>query len=219
MGRDEHFDEIALFDQYFLSIITFLITGRLGYVFAHMKELGSVYRTFAILAYPGINMAVGIVSVVILMILFARAHNWNEWKVADGLVVSLSLILVFGSIGAILNGTSPIWQVNAWGAIWALITFVVVSRVRKDFRFYAWYKGESSMAQEGLASLIFVSLAGLYYMVMSFVDHPSWKIGIIPGGFVVGFVISALGLYLINKRVGRRENTLWGKLSNIIRRK
>ena len=219
MGRDEHFDEIALFDGFFLSVITYLISGRAGYVVLHTDAVGTVYRSLAILAYPGINTVIGLVGVVIFMILFARSQNWDEWKVVDAMVVSLTMALLFGSIGAVLNGTNPIWQVNAYGAIWAFITFLVVSRVRKNFRFYAWYKAGSSMAQEGLATLIFLMAIGIYYVGVSFLDQLNWKISIIPGETIVGVVIMAISGYLISRRVGRRENTLWGKLSNIIRRK
>ena len=211
MGRDEHFEEIALFDGFFLAVITYWVAGRAGYVLMHLSEIGTFYRSLAILAYPGIDVVVGMVSTAIFVLLFARAKDWQVWKAADAFVVALSLVLTFGSIGAILNGTSPIWQVNVWGAVWAFTIFIIVSRVRKNFRFYSWYKGESSMAQEGLAGLIFVLGVGVYYLVVGFMDV-QWH-------SILGLVLILVSAYSINKRVGRRENTLWGKLSNIIRRK
>ena len=51
MGREEHFDEISLFDSYFLSLIVFLISGRLGYILLHWEELGTLYRSLALLAF------------------------------------------------------------------------------------------------------------------------------------------------------------------------
>jgi len=205
MGRDEHFDEIALFDGFFLSTMVYLVVGRIGYVLLHVSELGTLYRSLALLAYPGINTAIGIVAVIVFMILFARGHGWNEWKVGDSLVVSLSMMLIMGGVGAVLNGINPVWQANVLLLIWAIVTFALVSRVRKNFRFYAWYKGESSMAAEGLASLIFGLLTGIYYLGMQ--------------QFVIGGLGVAISAFLIYKRVGRREGTLWGKLSNIIRRR
>lgn len=219
MGRDEHWEEIALFDGFFLSIITYLVAGRIGYVFLNMGAVGTVFRALAFLAYPGINSIIGIVVAAIFMIFFARAHNWDEWKVADVYVVSLSIILASGGLGTLLNGTSPIWQVNAWGLSWGIITFAVVSRVRKNFRFYGWYKGESSMAQDGLASLIFTLLIGIYFMVVAWIDRMNWLIVRIPGEFLVGLLIFLISGYLIGLRVGRRGGHVWSKLSNIIRRK
>mgnify|MGYP003441729705 FL=1 len=205
MGRDEHWDEIALFDGFFLSVLTYFVVGRMGYVALHWEEVGTLYRSLALLAYPGINVVSGIVGSAILMILFARNHDWQVWKMADAYVVTLALVLVFGGIGTILNGTNPDWRVNVWGGVFALITFAVVSRVRKDFRFYSWYKGGASMAQEGLASLIFLNLVGVYYLGLR--------------EFVPGILLNAVSGYTIYRRIGRRESTIWGKLSNIIRRK
>lgn len=219
MGRDEHFDEIVLFDSFFLSVIIYLLAGRIGYVTWHHETVGTLYRSLAVFAYPGINVVTGLVATLVFMFFFARANNWNFSKVADAFVVALSLALTFGSIGAILNGSNPVWQVNLIASVWAFVTFIVVSRVRKNFRFYSWYKGESSIAQEGLAALMFMLSVGVYCAVISFVDQLNWKIWIIPGELMIGLFVIIASIYMISRRTGRRESTLWGKLGNIIRRK
>lgn len=235
MGRDEHWDEILLFDGFFLSVIVYLVFGRIGYVLSHIGDTSTIYRSIAILAYPGLNAVFGIVAVIIFMVLFARAQGWQVWKASDAFVVALSIILVFGGLGGLLNGSNPgrlaPWgliypgqtgpriPVDAWILLWAIPTFATVSRVRKNFRFYSWYKGDSSMAQEGLASLVFVLLVGIYYGVLGWIGQTSLRVGKMPGEFLIGVLVIAISTYLINRRVGRREDTVWGKLSNIIRRK
>lgn len=231
MGRDEHFDEIILFDGFFLSVLTYLVAGRLGYVLLHMDTVGTIYRTLAILAFPGINSVIGIIGVFVFIILFARAHNWNDWKVADSSVVSLSMVMILGGLGGFLNGSNPgrevSWgvmypgetaariPVDVWTMIWAIFTFAIVSRVRKNFRFYSWYKGESSIAQEGLAALVFAISVGVYYLVVGFIDSLNWKIGFVPGEMLVGIALISLSSYIIYKRIGRRDATVWGKLREI----
>lgn len=235
MGRDEHFDEIALFDSYFLSLIIFLVAGRAAYVVAHGSDFSSAYQILALLAFPGVNALIGIVAAVIFVILFARAHGWDTWKVADSVVVAMSLALMFCNIGGVLNGSNPGMEVS-WGLkyagqdtarvpldilmlVWSMITFGVVSRVRKNFRFYAWYKGEASTAQEGLAALIFVVLVGGYYLVAPWIDQGVWRIGVIPVQAMFGLLAVCGSGYLIYKRVGRRNEGIWGKLKSVIRRK
>ena len=237
MGRDEHFDEISLFDGFFLSLLTYFVAGRLGYVLLHMDEVGTLYRTLAVLAFPGINAMIGIVAATLFVILFARNNDWDPWKVMDAYVVSLSMILVFGGIGGLLNGTTPGIAAN-WGVLypnvaekiipvdgfvilWALVTFGIVSKVRKNFRFYSWYKGESSVAQEGLATLIFGIAVGFCFMVTGWImgDGMGKIFNMIPVEFVIGVLMIAVCVYLIEKRVGRRDTTLWGKLKALIRRK
>ena len=205
MGRDEHWDEIALFDGYFLSLITFLLVGRMAYVAMHYSELGTLYRLLAILAFPGINGVVGMMGASVAMILFARSYEWQIWKVMDTYVVATVTGLIFSGIGMILNGINPVWQANVWVAVWALITFGVVSRVRKDFRFYSWYKGLASVAQEGLATLIFVGMVGIYYLGVK--------------QYLVGVALIFVSGLLIYKSVGRRDSSMWSKLVSILRRK
>lgn len=235
MGRDEHFDEIALFDSYFLSLLVFLLTGRTAYVLMHTDDFGSIYQVLGLLSYPGINAVMGILGAVLFVILFARSHDWDVWKVADTIVVALSIALIFGSIGGFLNGSNPGMEAS-WGLryptqevarvpldilmlLWSIVTFGVVSRVRKNFRFYSWYKGESSMARDGLASLVFVMLVGSYYVIVPWMDQNLWKVGIFPGQVLLGLLVIMASGYLIYKRVGRRNEGIWSKLKNIIRRK
>jgi prolipoprotein diacylglyceryltransferase len=205
MGRDEHFDEIVLFDGYFLSLIIFLIVGRLGYVLMHAQDFDTLYKGLALLAFPGVSGVVGMLAAVSFTILFARSHGWEAWKVADAAAVGLSMVLVFGGLGSILNGSNPVWQINVWGMVWAIVTFGVVSRVRKNFRFYTWYKGESSMAQEGLASLIFGMFVGVYYLGIR--------------QYLVGVGCIAIGAVVLYTRVGRRNEGGWSKLKSIMGRK
>ena len=218
MGRDEHWDEINLFDGFFLSLITFLVVGRLGYVALHLEVVGTLQRALAVLAYPGVNAPVGIVASSWLMIYFARAHGWQEWKVLDALVVALSSVLIMAGLGGVLNCSRGSWEGEVWAVLWAIVSFAIVSRVRKNFRFYAWYKGESSMAQEGLASLVFALLIGIYYLVAPWIVQGSWLIWRVPGQFVVGALIVIGSIYLIQRRVGRREMGIWDKLKSILGR-
>lgn len=231
MGRDEHWDEIALFDGFFLSTIVYLIAGRIGYILLHLDSVGTLYRSLAILAYPGINQIVGIVATLVFVMLFARAHNWDEWKTADAYVVSLAIVLALGGLGGLLNGSNPglpvSWglmypgetvariPVDLWIFLWALVTFAIVSRVRKNFRFYSWYKGESSVAQEGLAALVFIICAGVYYLVLGWISQSMGKVWVLPFEFIAGLGLIVAGLLLIRQRVGRRDDTVWGKLKGI----
>lgn len=235
MGRDEHFDEIALFDGYFLALIVFLLMGRGAYVALNLGDFQSIWPAMALLAHPGVEGTVGLVASFIFMILFARSRGWEAWKVADMVVVAMSVILVFGNIGGLLNGTNPGIEAS-WGLkyvghdearvpldvimlIWSVVAFGVVSRVRKDFRFYTWYKGDSSTAQEGLASLVFGIMVGIYYMSVPWVDQDVSRWVVVPVLALFGGLCVAGSAYLIYKRVGRRNEGIWSKLKSVIRSK
>lgn len=224
MGRDEHWEEIALFDSFFLFLLVYFLAGRAGYVILHLSELGTWYRMIAVLAYPGVNTVVGLVAGLIFLVLWARAKGWEGWKVLDSVVVALSLGIVFAGLGGLLNGSNPgravswglaypgpagrVFPVDLWIWLWALVTFLVVSRVRKNFRFYAWYKGEASTAQEGLAALVFGLLVGIYYLVVGWMLPPGWRLWVLPGQFVAGLVVVVICGYLIYQRTGKKNQSL-----------
>lgn len=210
MGRDEHFDEITLFDGFFMSLMIFLVLGRAGYVLANYSEMGTLYRSIAILSYPGVSGGVGLISVSLFTVLFARYHDWNVWKILDSFSVALSLVLIFAGLGTVLNGSNPAWQVNLWGLAWAMVSFVLVSRVRKNFRFYSWYKARSSMAQDGLAALVFGLTTGVYYLGLGLMN----RLYLIMGLLII--VVSSLAIY---QQAGRREVGIWSKLIAVVRRK
>ncbi len=212
MGRDEHWDELELFDGYFLALLVYLVSGRLAYVVTHLSELDTLYRGLALLSYPGINGVVGTLCAMGFVMLFAHKHGWHLWKVLDVGVVCLAIALVFGAIAHILN-VGPSWPVSVWMFLWSLITFAIVSRVRKNFRFYEWYKGDSSVAQEGLATLMFGLLAGIYYVMIGWLRPSLWQLWVVPAEMLAGIAIVMLSIYLITVRSGHKVSLLqwWRK--------
>lgn len=194
MGRDEHLDEIELFDSYFVTLIAMGVGGRLGYVALHWSDLGTLYRTLAILAFPGLDIISGVVVSLIVITLLARERSWELPKIWDMAAVTASVAGVFVSIGGLLNGSGRNVWVDGWLVVGALATFVIVSRVRKNFRFYAWYKGQASVAKDGLAGWIWVLLMGVICLGLG----GWWYLG---GGLLL-VALAGSGIYA---NVGRHE--------------
>lgn len=236
LGRDEHWDEIALFDIFFLSLFIFLLFGRLVYVVMHWSDLGTIYRYFAFLSYPGISYGWGIFGSLIGVTGFIREKGWDLWKALDVFVVVLAIIILISSIGAFLNGSNPGkmvgWgmpypglesryiPVDLWKVIWGLISFIVVGRVRKNFRFYTWYRGEASLAKDGLAALIFLGLIGIYYLIAALLDDALLLVGKLPLIGIIGFGLLVIASCLIYLRSGMtiKWDLLQSKLSLLLSR-
>lgn len=199
MGRDEHWDEIELFDMYFLSLFSFFLFGRGVYLLLNWHQLGSIWAALSILRNPGVNYLGGIVGAWLVATLYSRGREWSTAKVWDSLAVVTGLCLFIGSVGTLLN-QGRLW-LDSWGIAWAGATFVVVSLVRKNFRFYEWYKGQASVAKDGLVVLVLLVMAGLYYLVRGLITGTLFE-------SVIGFVIAVTALVLIVKRSGK-ENQRW----------
>lgn len=215
MGKDEHLEETELFDAFFLGLMAFFVIGRTGYVALHSEDLGTLFRYLAFLRYPGISYVSGVVGALLSVIIFARSKMWKVDKILDMAAVTIALILIFGSIGGLLNGMTPGKEIG-WG--WEfpghtgkrfpvdlvglsifLLTFGLTHYVRKNFRFFGWYKKASSEAKEGLAMLFFGLMTGVYYLIRGFLQAESvhiWKISLsswIGAGLII---ISLLFIYL-----------------------
>lgn len=220
IGRDEHWEETKLFDMYFVALFVYLSVGRLGYVLIH-PELYSLSAALSLFAHPGILPSVGVLAASGVVILMARKAEWEIWKVLDAWVVVVATVSVLTSIGAILNGSMPgivsstlgyvhpgdtvaRIPVDVWSFFWSLITFGVVSRVRKNFRFYSWYKGEASVAKDGLAALMWLVLVAGYYLVAGFMLEGK-RIGFIPTLSIYGLVGICLVAVVIYWRGGKNR--------------
>ncbi len=220
IGRDEHWEENKLFDIYFFSLFSFFVSGRVAYVITH-PELHSLLSSMALLTHPGLVSIVGIVSSVIVVYLMSRKEGWEVWKVMDVWVVVVATISVIASVGAMLNGSNPgiissygyihpgdtvtRLPVDIWTFGWSLITFGIVSRVRKNFRFYTWYKGDLSVARDGLSSLVALLLLGLYLGVYGVVTEGVRLVKILPLYSLMGVMLSFVAIGMIYWRSGKHK--------------
>jgi hypothetical protein len=229
VGRDEHLDELALFDAYFLSFFVYLVFGRIGEIIMRHETLHTFYRMIALLAYPGIVHIIGIGAALIFIWLFARNAEWDPWMIWDMAAVALLAVVVFGALGSVANLANPgietAWglvhpgdtvrrfPVDIWSLIWSIPSFGIVSRVRKNFRFYTWYKGEASVAQDGLAALVGLASLGWYYFIRGWIDVGMRVYGVIPVMSLWGIILVFVSIWLTYQRSGsRREGNLlqWG---------
>ena len=194
LGRDEHWEEIALFDAFFLGMIVFVLAARAGYVATHLPDFRIWYRVLSFAKYPGMANGAGIVGAGAFLAFFAKSQEWEVAKAWDAAAVALAEILIFAAIGAL----------NLWGVVWATATYIIVSRVRKQFRFYAWYRRESSTAKDGLGGMVFVGLAGIFYLVYGFIAPQQVHFYRIPVLSMAGLGIILGSLILIQRARGER---------------
>jgi prolipoprotein diacylglyceryltransferase len=220
MGRDEHWDETWIFDTYFLAVLGYLVGGRVGYVFLN-PELFSLTKSLSLLSHPGLDTLSGIVVSLVVVLFLSRRAEIDPWKVVDTWVVVSAVVMVIGSIGAVLNGsmpgiisdafgyihpgdTVPRLSGDIWTFIWSLFCFGVVSRVRKNFRFYSWYKGESSVARDGLAFLVWGGMGGIYYLILGLIVE-GYKIGFVPALTGFGLILVIMAMLLVYYRSGKNK--------------
>lgn len=212
MGRSEHLPEISLFDAFFISLLMYFLIGRGAYALLNGMELqGAV----AILSHPGIHNFFGSIGAALSMMLISKIKGWELAKMMDLSAVSFSVMMIFVSLGGLINrnnpgreipwgisypGTGKVFPIDLLSVISAVIIFVIVYRVRKNFRFYGWYKGEKSVAPEGLAALVLLLLLGVYYALRFFVEssYPYLML-------MLSLILLAVSSVMIYIRSGKRK--------------
>jgi prolipoprotein diacylglyceryltransferase len=218
LGRDEHIEEVSLFDSFFLMLGGFFVVGRGVYVALHWEDFGNIYRILGLLSFPGLSFLGGVVGSVLVLIGLAHYYGWGTWKILDNFAASMGVVLVIASFGAILNGSLPGLAVS-WGVsypgvaglripvdylvfLWAIIYFGVINRVRKNFRFYAWYRNERQVAPDGLTCLLAVFLTAILYLVRGFLEE-TWRLGFVSYYSILGLIVALVVSGVIYYRSGR----------------
>ncbi len=235
LGRDENLDEVKLFDAFFLSLVWFVIGGRLAYWWWGGGQGWQWWQIFDLWDYPGLIDWFGLSLAGLSLISYSRRQNWQIMKILDMAVVVLSFILMGVNIGGFLNGSNPgkevaifgvrypgsqslVFPVDLWGVVWFGLGLWLVAKVRREFRFYSWYKGKRGVAKDGLSFLVFVGWVGGYYLGDYFLDdHGNWWVG-------VGLILVSLGwiYHLGGKKLEfklelkDRSQTWWGKLRKVL---
>jgi len=138
------------------------------------------WDSLLVLSRPGVNYWAGVLAACLVIAGFARAKEWEGWRVWDAWAVVVAVELAIGAVGVLLNEGELVK--NSWGIIWAIASFVVVSWIRKNYRFLAWYKGEASVARPGLAALVLVGLGGIYVLGMAVITGNYLSMGVVGGG-------------------------------------
>lgn len=193
MGREEHWEEESLFDVYFLGLLSFFFFGRLGYVL-FASELNGLWESLSLLVKPGLNYGVGVVAAAVVMYLAGVRKEWERWKLFDTLAVTSLLVVAIGAVGNLLNRGRLVLDLTT--LVWAWASWGVVTMVRKNFRFYQWYKGEASVAKDGLAALISLGLVGLWFVLTGVISKNWWGLS--------GLLLIALAGVLTYLRSGRK---------------
>mgnify|MGYP007030113664 CR=1 FL=1 len=200
MGRDENLEETSLFDTYFLALAGFFVGARAGYVVLNLSDFENIYRVLGFVAFPGLSFLSGGVVAIGVVILLANSYDWEIWKVLDNFAASLGIVLVFGSVASLLSRGLLIIEIMTF--VWAVFYFVIINRVRKNFRFYQWYRNDRSVAPEGLASYLAIGFVGLWLILRGILED-SWRFYGVSYYIVLGVVVVLGACLLIYWRSGR----------------
>ena len=185
-GRELYFDEKELFDVIFSVVLVMLFTARLGYVITKFEIYGfNIIDWLNVIGKPGILYEAGLLGGLVALYIYARKLSWDFFSLADVLVVSLTMGLIFMSIGAFLNGsgygnptdlfvgvTFPgLYEkrhpIQLYSLVSYIAMFILLWRLEYVYRTIPWYRGKKSEAHTGFISSTFLVIHGLIGLMTS----------------------------------------------------
>ena len=180
-------DEI-LFDGVFIFVLGSLIGARLIFVFSHFEKFGfNILRWILIKQTSGFSFLGGFLVGALLLFLFCLKKQLDFWDIFDIFSLGGVFALVFGFIGAFLDGvgvgaeTTFPWgvvfvglegkrhPVQLLGAAFFLLCFLILKRVR--------LLALKKKLKKGVVAFCFLALLGLGLFFLEFLKEGDiyWK--------------------------------------------
>jgi len=221
-AREEHYDEMEIFDAYLLCTLVGIIGSRIAFIIFRFSEFGfDPLKWLNIFGHPGFNLFFGLAASVAYLYRHADKKKWDMFEIVDFWVIGTSFGLATLWLGMWLDGTSFGNATNLpWGMVFpgvfekhhpvqlyfALFFFGVFSYLswaEYRYRTFSWYRAGKNTAQTGFLTSVFVAATGFFSLVMILVRPGQLTIAgisldpLVYGGMFVG------GLILLFNRSGR----------------
>lgn len=221
-GREEHYDQLEIFDAFISSGIWGFIAGRIFFSAFHWSNFaGNFWHVFNMIKFPGNEPLV--ILFVAALCLYRRANKkkWDAFEILDFWVTAIALGMVFLYAGFFLDGSyGGSFTKMPWGLVmpgtfekshpaqlyflvFYLLMFIYLVRVEYKYRTFEWYRHGRKTAQSGFLFLTFAIFTSIFYLITSPLRLPSMLIGeVVVDGWLYLALLFA-GVILLLKRSGR----------------
>ncbi|NCN06679.1 MAG: hypothetical protein GW946_02440 [Candidatus Pacebacteria bacterium] len=187
-GREEHYEELQLFDSFFLAGLVGLLFARLSFILLHVADFGfSFSKWFDVGLYPGMIGKIGLLAATLVLLRQAKHNKWDVFEVLDFWILSLTTGFVFLYLGFFFDGTGLGTATNLPVGIifpsvvephhpiqlYAMLFFIALSwylwSVEKKYRMYRWYRASKTGAETGFLVGISAVATGFFFTLLSFI--------------------------------------------------
>ncbi|MEO8581833.1 MAG: prolipoprotein diacylglyceryl transferase family protein [Patescibacteria group bacterium] len=231
----EHFEDDEVFDVMIISTVMALIIARIAYIVLHLTTIFMEWKEWlVVLTKPGFDELTALVVGLWYIWFLSRRKKWDAYELADFATVSISFLLIFVWIGRFFAGTFlgdvtklPIGVTfpnvfdmrhpsQLYFAFLFLFVYVLLLWIEKKYRFFQWYRAGRHTANSGFVLSIFLSLYGLFHLLMATIDLQQVVVFGIRLDLFFYIVMMFYGLGLLFARSG--SNTFskkkWGKTAS-----
>lgn len=222
-GKEEHYEEMELFDALFLGQIAGIICARIAFIIIHFDRFGlNPVSWFDVFTYPGFTLAAFFVVSGLYVYRYAIKKKWDQFEILDFWVLAIAVSQVFVWFGYFLEGiffgtpTSLPWglvfpgvfekhhPVQFYLMFFYLILAWYLGWVEYRYRTFEWYRSGKNTAQTGFLLSVFLITNGLIYTLFSFITIPSLVVYGVRVDMGASIALLVFGLGLLYVRSGRQ---------------
>lgn len=212
------FDESELLDAAFIVGLYGLVAARIGHIAINWIDFGlNPIRWLNLIGEPGLWYPLGLIGASVGTYAQAKKRKWNVYRMADALVVGLTLGLSIMSFGSFLNGsglggaTDSIFGLRFPGlydkrlpvplyetVLYALL-FRMLWKLESTYRTIPWYRGNRSQANPGFITGLFLVFHGCIATSMILLKPPVKVYGI-PIELIWSVLVIVAGTYMVTRQ-------------------
>jgi len=228
-GREEHYREDQLFDQFLLSSVFGLLVARITFIVLNFHLFGLNLNTWLDLANaPGLSLGAGVIAAGLHLARSSKKNKWDVFEILDLWVIGLSLGLGIAHIGSFLSGAGVGYVTNLpWGLIFPgqvephhptqlytaafYLSFTAYLWWSEyNYRTFSWYRRGKKAAQTGFLISSFMIFTGLFLSARSFFQPATLQLFNVELDLILYVGLTVFGLLLMFNRSGRL-NWPWPK--------
>ncbi|MGD9129017.1 MAG: prolipoprotein diacylglyceryl transferase [Candidatus Woesebacteria bacterium] len=238
-GKEEHYNEMEIFDSFLFSFIFALFVSRIAYILLNFSNFNFDFiKWIDFISHPGSKLSFGLMAMSLALYRFARKKKWDIFEILDFWTQAVSLGLIFVYLGYFFdasffgNVTSLPIGVMAKGvlekqhpvqlylALFYLLLFIYLSWLEFHYRTFEWYRFGKKSAQTGFLFCNFIIVNAIVHFGMSFLRLPEIVINDFAVERIIYIVFLILALILLWFRSGRsllpsRKTRIWAKRQKI----
>lgn len=177
-AKEEGWDEAAVMDSWLVAGVAALLTGRVGYILAHLPAFGgSWYKMLFLTKWPGLSGEFAWLGGVAALAVMARWRRFNFWLFLEAAIPALILVEFFVWLGNWFAGSGG-GRDQLLGAAGAVLVYLLVNYLEKSYRSFGW-------AREGFIAAAYLLFFGGLKLALKF-----WWWGglsLIGGGLILLF--------------------------------
>jgi hypothetical protein len=222
-GKEEHYDEMELFDGLFLGQLLGILVARATYIATNFDHFGlNIISWLDIFGNPGFTLIAFFIVSGYYLFRYAIKKKWDAYEIMDFWVLGVAWSSVWVWLGYFMEGiffgtqtSLPIgivfpgvFEAHHPLQLYLMLFYVLLAWylgwVEFRYRTFEWYRKGKNTAQTGFLLAVFLITNGVMYAGLSFISIPNVVFYGVHIDAVLAVTMVVFGALLLFVRSGRQ---------------